>query len=70
MAVKTRSRVTVMDVRDVGMVVLERGMRVRVRVRLSGRIVRAVTVLVMLVVHMPMVVRHRLVGMKMAVPLS
>lgn len=67
---ETRSGVTVMDVWDVGMVVLARGMRVLVRVRLPGRIVRAVTVLVMLVVHMPMVVRHRLVGMKMAVPLS
>jgi len=36
-------------------------MPVHVRVRLSGRVVRAVLVLMMLVVHMRVLVRHRFV---------
>jgi hypothetical protein len=51
-----------MNVRYVGMVMLERRVRVQVRVGFAERVVRSMSVLVVLIVHVTVVVLRRLVG--------
>ena len=60
----------VVDVRDMRVIVLERTVRVLMRVRLPGRIVSEVCVLVVLIVRMTVVVRHGHVGVRMTVALA
>lgn len=58
----TPSVMPMMDVRDVGMLVLERRVLVLMRMRLSRRVVSPVRVPVMFIVYVTMVVLHRLMG--------
>ena len=60
----------VVDVRNMRVFVLERSVRVLMRARLSGRVVREVCALVVLIVRMTMVVRHGYVGVHMTVLLA
>jgi hypothetical protein len=62
--------VPVVDVRNVRMRVLERGVRVPVRMWLARRVRRRVLVLVMLVVRMAVLVLDRLVHMRVVVPFA
>ncbi len=59
----------VMQIRQMGMGMRHRRMLVPVRVRL-GTLVAAVRVLVMLIVDVPMTVRHIFVRMQVGVPLG
>ncbi len=59
----------VVQVRNVRMVMLKRAVCVFMRVRLTGRIVGDMSVLVMLVVCVAVIVSHHRVGMGMAVSL-
>jgi hypothetical protein len=61
---------TMMDVREMRMGMLQPGMRVQVAVRLARRVVRGVLVLVMLIVHVRVLVHQRLVLVLMLVPLG
>jgi hypothetical protein len=61
---------TVMGVFRVGMIVVQRRVGVRMRVRLTRRIVRGVRMLVVLVVGMPVVVVESFVPVGMAVALG
>jgi hypothetical protein len=59
-----------MEIGDVRMLMLEPRVPVLMRVRLAGRIAGSMGVPVMLVVHMAMVVLHRLMGVDVAVPFA
>ena len=58
----------VVHVRHMGMRVPKRLVLVEMRVRLAGRVERAVVVLVVLVVKVRMSVRHRLMNMFVLMP--
>ena len=60
----------VVQIWDVRMLMLESRVGVLMRVRLAGRIAGRMGMLVMLVVHMAMVVLHRLMGVYVAVPFA
>ena len=57
-----------MHVRHMGMRVPKRLVLVEMRVRLAGRVKRAMAVLVVLVVNVRMSVRHRLMNMFVLMP--
>ena len=59
-----------MDIRVVRMSVFQVGVDVLVRVRLAGRIVGPVRVLMVVVVGMPVFVDHATVAVRMSVPLG
>ena len=59
----------VVDVRNVRVVVLERVVHVRVGMRLPGRVMRRVRVLVMLVMRVPVLVRKVIVHVDVLVSL-
>jgi hypothetical protein len=61
-------RMSMVDVRSVGMVVDQRHMPVRMTVRLRERF--GMRVIVMLVVHVQMIMFQRFVHMQMAMPVS
>jgi hypothetical protein len=67
---RTLMLVTMMDVRRVGMTVTDRLVRVLVRMRLARRILLAVHMLVMLVVHVAVSVCQRGVRVDVLVPLG
>ena len=59
--------VSVVDVRIVRMIVCQRRVGVLMRVRFTPVLINSVLVLVVLVVHVAVCMRHRLMGMQMLV---